>query len=77
MGGVKQQYLGDVNDYRKYALLRHFADVGRVRIRHRNDERDRNRLFPGNDVGRLSGARRVQLDDLLAGRDARRYAGGR
>jgi len=32
MGEVKQQYLGDVNDYRKYALLRHFADGGRVKI---------------------------------------------
>src|SRR5437764_94564 len=32
MGGVKRQYLGDVNDYRKYALLRHFADGGRVKI---------------------------------------------
>jgi hypothetical protein len=29
---LKQQYLGDVNDYRKYCLLRHFADGGRVRI---------------------------------------------
>jgi hypothetical protein len=29
---VKQQYLGDVNDYRKYCLLGHFADEGRVRV---------------------------------------------
>ena len=32
MGEVKQQYLGDANDYRKYALLRHFAEGGRIRI---------------------------------------------
>jgi hypothetical protein len=29
---MKRQYLGDVNDYRKYCLLRHFADEGRIRI---------------------------------------------
>jgi hypothetical protein len=32
MGGGKQQYLGDVNDYRKYCLLRHFADGGQIKI---------------------------------------------
>jgi len=30
--GVKRQYLGDVNDYRKYCLLRHFADDGQVSV---------------------------------------------
>jgi hypothetical protein len=29
---MKEQYVGDVNDYRKYALLRHFAIQGGVRI---------------------------------------------
>jgi len=29
---MKEQYVGDVNDYRKYALLRHFAIEGRVRV---------------------------------------------
>ena len=28
---MKEQYVGDVNDYRKYALLRHFAGAG-IRI---------------------------------------------
>src|SRR5438067_13642824 len=31
MGGVKLQYLGDVSDYRKYAVLRDFANGWRVR----------------------------------------------
>src|SRR5580700_4411694 len=31
-GGMKEQYVGDVNDYRKYALLRHFAIVGALRV---------------------------------------------
>lgn len=29
---MKEQYVGDVNDYRKYALLRHFAIEGKVRV---------------------------------------------
>jgi hypothetical protein len=29
---VKEQYVGDVNDYRKYALLRALADGGRTKI---------------------------------------------
>src|SRR5437588_130318 len=29
---MKEQYVGDVNDYRKYALLRHLAKVGGVRV---------------------------------------------
>ena len=29
---MKEQYVGDVNDYRKYALLRHFAIEGRIRV---------------------------------------------
>ncbi|MHA1553313.1 MAG: hypothetical protein ACTSU0_02760, partial [Alphaproteobacteria bacterium] len=29
---MKEQYLGDINDYRKYALLRALADHGRVKI---------------------------------------------
>lgn len=29
---MKEQYVGDVNDYRKYALLRHFAIQGGLRI---------------------------------------------
>jgi hypothetical protein len=29
---VKEQYVGDVNDYRKYALLRQLADGGKTRI---------------------------------------------
>jgi len=29
---MKEQYVGDVNDYRKYALLRHLAQQGRIRI---------------------------------------------
>jgi hypothetical protein len=29
---MKEQYVGDVNDYRKYALLRHFAIEGGVRV---------------------------------------------
>jgi hypothetical protein len=31
-GEMKEQYVGDVNDYRKYALLRHFATEGKLRI---------------------------------------------
>jgi hypothetical protein len=30
--GLKEQYVGDINDYRKYALLRALADGGRNRI---------------------------------------------
>jgi hypothetical protein len=29
---MKEQYVGDVNDYRKYALLRHFAIEGGLRV---------------------------------------------
>ena len=29
---MKLQYLGDVNDYRKYCLLRHFADHGQIKL---------------------------------------------
>src|SRR4051812_1492967 len=29
---MKEQYVGDVNDYRKYALLRHLAQEARIRI---------------------------------------------
>jgi hypothetical protein len=29
---MKEQYVGDENDYRKYALLRHLAKTGRVRV---------------------------------------------
>jgi hypothetical protein len=29
---MKEQYVGDVNDYLKYALLRHLAQQGRIRI---------------------------------------------
>ena len=29
---MKEQYVGDVNDYRKYALLRHLAQAGGVRV---------------------------------------------
>jgi len=31
-GWLKEQYVGDINDYRKYALLRALADGGRHRI---------------------------------------------
>jgi hypothetical protein len=31
-GLVKEQYVGDVNDYRKYALLRHLAKAGGIRV---------------------------------------------
>lgn len=31
-GRVKEQYVGDVNDYRKYALLRELADGGKTRV---------------------------------------------
>src|SRR5690348_13581586 len=31
-GRMKEQYVGDINDYRKYALLRHFAVEGDLRI---------------------------------------------
>jgi hypothetical protein len=30
--GMKEQYVGDINDYRKYALLRILADGGRIKI---------------------------------------------
>jgi hypothetical protein len=29
---MKEQYVGDVNDYRKYALLRHLTKVGGIRV---------------------------------------------
>ena len=29
---MKRQYLGDINDYRKYRILRHFSDEGRLKI---------------------------------------------
>lgn len=32
MVNVKEQYVGDINDYRKYALLRALADGGRIKI---------------------------------------------
>jgi len=28
---MKEQYVGDINDYRKYALLRYLAEKGGVR----------------------------------------------
>src|SRR3954468_6067603 len=31
-GLMKEQYVGDVNDYRKYALLRHLTQEARIRI---------------------------------------------
>jgi hypothetical protein len=31
-GEMKEQYVGDINDYRKYALLRHFAIEGGLRV---------------------------------------------